>query len=49
LGHCMHVAVLSGEVYGQNQIKSSITFTMSKLTEKESRRGNQNEYLRPTF
>lgn len=30
LGHCMYVAVLSGAVHGQNQIKS-ITFTKTKL------------------
>lgn len=38
LGYCMHVAVLSGAVHGQNQIKSSITFTKTKLIQGDKKR-----------
>lgn len=47
MGHCMYVAVLSGAVHGQNQIKSSITFTKTKLIQgdrkMEKKKSKQNE------
>lgn len=41
LGHCMYVEVLSGAVHGQNQIKSSITFTKTKLIQGDRKMGKK--------